>query len=80
MARSPMPFSRFEWLIARRYLRARRAEGGVAVMTWISIIGITLAVFALIATLAADRWDNHPTYSKAEELKYPRLSAVWALK
>ncbi|MBB97059.1 MAG: lipoprotein-releasing system transmembrane subunit LolC [Rhodobacteraceae bacterium] len=52
MARSPMPFSRFEWLIARRYLRARRAEGGVAVMTWISIIGITLAVFALIATLA----------------------------
>ncbi|MEY8838346.1 ABC transporter permease, partial [Cribrihabitans sp. XS_ASV171] len=35
-----------------RYLRARRAEGGVSVMTWISLIGITLAVFALIATLA----------------------------
>lgn len=33
-------------------LRARRAEGGVSVMTWISLIGITLAVFALIATLA----------------------------
>ena len=26
--------------------------GGVCVMTWISLIGITLAVFALIATLA----------------------------
>jgi lipoprotein-releasing system permease protein len=39
-------------MIAWRYLRARRAEGGVAVMTWISLIGITLAVFALIATLA----------------------------
>ncbi|CAM4297528.1 lipoprotein-releasing ABC transporter permease subunit [Palleronia rufa] len=46
------PFSRFEWLIAWRYLRAKRAEGGVSVMTWISLVGITLAVFALIATLA----------------------------
>ncbi len=52
MAGSTAPFSRFEWMIAWRYLRARRAEGGVSVMTWISLIGITLAVFALIATLA----------------------------
>jgi lipoprotein-releasing system permease protein len=49
---TPLPFSRFEWLIAWRYLRARRAEGGVSTMTWISLIGIALAVFALIATLA----------------------------
>ncbi len=46
------PFARFEFMIAWRYLRARRAEGGVSVMTWISLIGITLAVMALIATLA----------------------------
>ncbi len=46
------PFSRFEFMIAWRYLRARRAEGGISVMTWISLIGITLAVFALIVTLA----------------------------
>lgn len=39
-------------MIAWRYLRARRAEGGVSVMTWISLIGITLAVAALIITLA----------------------------
>ncbi|MEM9550657.1 MAG: lipoprotein-releasing ABC transporter permease subunit [Pseudomonadota bacterium] len=52
MAASPAPFARFEWMIAWRYLRARRAEGGVSTMTWISLIGITLAVFALIATLA----------------------------
>lgn len=51
MARTA-PFSAFEWMIAWRYLRARRAEGGVSVMTWISVIGIALAVFALIATLA----------------------------
>ena len=52
MATTPPPFSRFEWIIAWRYLRARRSEGGVSVMTWISLIGIALAVFALIATLA----------------------------
>jgi lipoprotein-releasing system permease protein len=52
MAGRTAPFSRFEWMIAWRYLRARKAEGGVSTMTWISLIGITLAVFALIATLA----------------------------
>jgi len=52
MAGHTAPFAPFEWMIAWRYLRARRAEGGVSVMTWISLIGITLAVFALIATLA----------------------------
>ena len=49
---TPAPFSRYEFLIAWRYLRAKRAEGGVSVMTWISLIGITLAVAALIITLA----------------------------
>lgn len=49
---STPPFAPFEWMIAWRYLRAKRAEGGVSVMTWISLIGITLAVFALIATLS----------------------------
>ena len=39
-------------MIAWRYLRARRAEGGVSVMTWISVIGITLSVFALVAVMA----------------------------
>jgi len=50
--RTTLPFAGFEWAIAWRYLRARRAEGGVSVMTWISLIGIALAVFALIATMA----------------------------
>jgi lipoprotein-releasing system permease protein len=52
MANRTAPFSAFEWMIAWRYIRARRAEGGVSVMTWISLVGITLAVFALIATLS----------------------------
>jgi len=33
MATSTRPFSGFEFMIAWRYLRARRAEGGVSVMT-----------------------------------------------
>ena len=52
MAGSTRPFAAFEFMIAWRYLRARRAEGGVSVMTWISLIGIALGVMALVATLA----------------------------
>ena len=52
LSNTPPPFAAYEWMIAWRYLRAKRAEGGVSVMTWISLIGITLAVFALIATLS----------------------------
>tara|TARA_B100001778_G_scaffold160962_1_gene132244 strand:+ start:546 stop:1820 length:1275 start_codon:yes stop_codon:yes gene_type:complete len=45
-------FSNYEFLIAWRYLRSKRAEGGVSTMTWISVVGISLSVFALIATLS----------------------------
>ncbi len=50
--RATPPFAGFEWMIAWRYLRARRREGGVSVMTAISLLGIALAVFALVATMA----------------------------
>jgi lipoprotein-releasing system permease protein len=59
MAATPRPFAGFEFLIAWRYLRARRAEGGVSVMTWISFLGIALAVAALIATLAVRSGFRH---------------------
>lgn len=52
MSGKTRPFAGFEWMIAWRYLRAKRREGGVSVMTLISLVGIALAVFALIATLA----------------------------
>ena len=52
MSKKTYIFSNFEFLIAWRYLRSKRAEGGVSTMTWISLIGITLSVFALIATLS----------------------------
>ena len=64
MAERTPPFAGFEWMIAWRYLRARRAEGGVSVMTWISLVGIALGVMALVAIvdplyfgrLAKRRW------------------------
>lgn len=52
MASRTRPFAAFEWQIAWKYLRARRREGGVSVMSIISLVGVALAVFALIATLA----------------------------
>ncbi|MEM1372984.1 MAG: ABC transporter permease [Pseudomonadota bacterium] len=49
---SARPFAPFEFMIAWRYANASREEGGVSAMTWLSIIGIALAVAALIITLA----------------------------
>ena len=49
---STKPFSRFEWMIAGRYLRARRAEGFVSVIAGFSFLGITLGVATLIVVMS----------------------------
>lgn len=46
------PFSRFEWMVALRYLRARRRERFISVITVISLLGITLGVATLIVVMA----------------------------
>jgi len=46
------PFSPFEFVIAMRYLRARRKEGGIALIAIISFLGIMLGVAALIIVLS----------------------------
>ena len=46
------PFSWFEWLIAWRYLRSRRKEGGISVIAWYALIGVTLGVGTLIVVQA----------------------------
>lgn len=46
------PFSRFEWLLAWRYLRTRRREGFVSVIAGFSFIGIMLGVATLIIVLS----------------------------
>lgn len=44
--------SLFEWLVALRYLRARRKQTVISVITVISIIGVAAGVCALIVALA----------------------------
>jgi lipoprotein-releasing system permease protein len=46
------PFSAWEREIALRYLRARRDEGGVALISIISFVGIALAVSVLIIVIS----------------------------
>jgi lipoprotein-releasing system permease protein len=49
---APPPFAAFEWLIAWRYLRARRRDGGISVIAWYALIGVTLGVATLIVVQA----------------------------
>ena len=46
------PFGAFERMLALRYLSARRAHGGVALISVISFIGIALAVAVLIIVMS----------------------------
>ena len=52
MPTSPAPFAAFEWLIAWRYLRARRKEGGISVIAWYALVGVMLGVATLIVVQA----------------------------
>ncbi len=46
------PFSRFEWLLAGRYLRARRRETFISVISWLTLIGVALGVATLIVVMS----------------------------
>jgi lipoprotein-releasing system permease protein len=45
-------FSSFEWILAIRYLRARRQEGFISVIAWFSLLGIMLGVATLIIVMS----------------------------
>ncbi len=45
-------FPWFEWLVAWRYLRTKRKDGGISVIAWYSLIGVTLGVGTLIVVQA----------------------------
>jgi lipoprotein-releasing system permease protein len=45
-------FSPFEWMVALRYLRARRKEGFISVIAGFSFLGIALGVATLIIVMA----------------------------
>ncbi|OIO75013.1 MAG: lipoprotein-releasing protein [Zetaproteobacteria bacterium CG1_02_53_45] len=47
-----MFFRSFEWMLARRYLRSRRSEKFVSLISWSSGIGIAIGVMTLIVVLS----------------------------
>ncbi|MEM9370738.1 MAG: lipoprotein-releasing ABC transporter permease subunit [Pseudomonadota bacterium] len=51
-SKAPGPFSRLEWMIAGRYLRARRREGTISVIAGFSLVGILLGVGTLIVVMS----------------------------
>ncbi|MDE2385314.1 MAG: lipoprotein-releasing ABC transporter permease subunit [Alphaproteobacteria bacterium] len=46
------PFAAFEWMLALRYLRARRKEGFISVISLFSFLGIMLGVATLIVVMS----------------------------
>src|ERR1700743_1466140 len=45
-------FAPYEWMIALRYLRAKRREGFVSVISGFSLVGIALGVATLIIVMS----------------------------
>jgi lipoprotein-releasing system permease protein len=52
MASKSRPFSGFEWMVALRYLKPRRKEAFVSVISILSLIGIALGVATLIIVMS----------------------------
>jgi lipoprotein-releasing system permease protein len=46
------PFSRFEWMLAARYMRPRRRRSSGLLIAFLSLLGITIGVMALIIVMA----------------------------
>jgi len=63
-AQDTKPFSRFEWMIAGRYLRARRKEGFISVIAGFSFLGIMLGVATLIIVMAVMNGFRHDLFAK----------------
>ena len=63
-ARATPPFAAFEWMIALRYLRAKRKESFVSVIAGFSLIGIALGVATLIIVMAVMNGFRHELLSR----------------
>ncbi len=58
------PFSPFEWMLASRYLRARRKEGFISIIAGFSFLGILLGVATLIIVMAVFNGFRKELFSK----------------
>jgi lipoprotein-releasing system permease protein len=63
-SRGTMPFSAYEWLLALRYLRARRKEGFISVIAGFSFTGIMLGVATLIIVMAVMNGFRNELFAK----------------
>ena len=52
MAKSVRSFSAFEWMVAMRYLRPRRKEAFISIISILSLAGIALGVATLIIVMS----------------------------
>lgn len=59
MAGTSHPFAPFEWMIALRYLRPKRREAFVSVISIISLVGIALGVATLIIVMSVMNGFRH---------------------
>ncbi|MBU2580672.1 MAG: lipoprotein-releasing ABC transporter permease subunit [Alphaproteobacteria bacterium] len=59
-----MAFAPFEWMLALRYLRARRKEGFISVIAGFSFVGIMLGVATLIIVMAVMNGFRADLFSK----------------
>jgi lipoprotein-releasing system permease protein len=58
------PFTLFEWMLALRYLRARRSEGFISVIAGFSFTGIMLGVATLIIVMAVMNGFRNELFAK----------------
>ncbi len=63
-SRDSRMFAPFEWSVALRYLRARRASGFVSIITLFSFLGITLGVATLIVVMSVMNGFHHELMDK----------------
>ena len=47
-----MKFKNYEFLVAWRYLKSKRKDGFISIITWLSLIGISLGVATLIIVMS----------------------------
>ena len=56
------PFSRFEWMIAGRYLRARRKEAFISVISSLTMVGVAIGVATLIVVVVPEKLQTIQEY------------------
>jgi len=63
-SRGARAFSRFEWMVAFRYLRGRRSQRSISVIAGFSFLGIMLGVAALIVVMSVMNGFRHDLLDK----------------